>query len=441
MISARTLPIALTLFLSAAMAPGFAQAAKAVTPQIDSFEVDTVEKLDPGTDLVFTLEGTPAAKATLRITGVKRIIPMQEVEPGIYEAEYTVKTKDKLTAKTVVRASLRLGKRVATAKLDQPLMVAKQETPPAAKEPARSAPLAIEHFRMAPVQAMEPGTELKFTLTGSPNAKASFTIEGVAEDLPMAEKPPGSGVYEGRYTLRRDDSFPAGVGVTARLTLGELSVRARAEQMGKDNDPPVIKNLRPFDGETVSVSDTVIISASLDDGSGSGVDPRSVRLLLNDRDVTRDAGITASALKYQIPQGLDRGKYRVELRVRDMAGNSARATWNFTVQLGDSADRRLPLDIYSPSNNSEVSGSRIEVRGRSWPNTNIDVEVEASTSIVGTFGIQQNIYTKSLQTDAQGNFDFAFEPPIRQRGGRYEIKLKASNGDQTKEQTHILFQK
>ncbi|MEO6697569.1 MAG: hypothetical protein ABIN45_06180, partial [Gammaproteobacteria bacterium] len=186
MISARTLPIALTLFLSAAMAPGFAQAAKAVTPQIDSFEVDTVEKLDPGTDLVFTLEGTPAAKATLRITGVKRIIPMQEVEPGIYEAEYTVKTKDKLTAKTVVRASLRKGSRVATAKLDQPLMVAKQETPPAAKEPARSAPLAIEHFRMAPVQAMEPGTELKFTLTGSPNAKASFTIEGVAEDLPMA---------------------------------------------------------------------------------------------------------------------------------------------------------------------------------------------------------------------------------------------------------------
>ena len=140
MISARTLFVVLTLFFSAVVTPGSAQAAAAVTPQIDSFEVDTVEKLDPGTDLVFTLEGTPAAKATLRITGVKRIIAMQEVEPGIYEAEYTVKTKDKLTANTAVRASLRKGSRVATAKLDQPLMVVKEVAPPAApKEPARSA--------------------------------------------------------------------------------------------------------------------------------------------------------------------------------------------------------------------------------------------------------------------------------------------------------------
>lgn len=437
MTSVRTLFVSLALFLGAAIAPVLAQAAPVVTPQIDSFEVDAVERLEAGTDLAFTLEGTPASKATLRITGVKRIIPMQEVEPGIYEAEYTIKLKDRLTANTVVRASLRRGSRVATAKLDQPLMIAKA-APVATPKPV---PPVIEQFRMAPAQEMDPGTELKFTLKGTPNAKAAFAIEGVAENIPLVETPAGSGVYEGRYTIRRNDNFPPSVNITATLALGEQSAHARLEQMGKDNDPPVIKNLRPFDGETVSIPNPIIISATLDDGSGSGVDPRSVRILLNDRDVTRDSSITASAVKHQIPQGLERGAYRVEILAKDLAGNSARAAWSFAAQPGESADQRLPLNIYSPANNSEVNGDKIEVRGRSWPNTNIDVEVEASTALVGPFGFKQNIFTKSLQTDSGGYFEFAFEPPIKQRGTRYEAKLKASNGDQTKEQTLIVFQR
>jgi len=437
MIPVHTLFVSLALFLGTVIAPGLAQAAPVVTPQIDSFEVDAVERLEAGTDLVFTLEGTPASKATLRITGVKRIISMQEIEPGIYEAEYTIKLKDRLTANTVVRASLRRGSRVATAKLDQPLMIAKA-APVATPKPV---PPVIEQFRMAPAQEMDPGTELKFTLKGTPNAKAAFAIEGVAENLPLVETPAGSGVYEGRYTIRRNDNFPPGVNITATLVLGEQSAHARLEQGDKDKEPPVIKNQRPFDGETVSSSNPVIISATLDDGSGSGVDPRSVRILLNDRDVTRDSSIIASAIKYQIPQGLERGQYRVEILAKDLAGNSARAAWSFAAQPGESADQRLPLNIYSPANNSEVNGDKIEVRGRSWPNTNIDVEVEASTALVGPFGFKQNIFTKSLQTDSGGYFDFAFEPPIKQRGTRYEAKLKASNGDQTKEQTLILFQR
>ncbi|MEO5573916.1 MAG: hypothetical protein ABIR48_05475, partial [Gammaproteobacteria bacterium] len=106
MLSFRILFVSLVLVFSVVLTPGFVQAATVVRPQIDSFEVDAVEALDAGTDLVFTLEGTPSSKATLRITGVKRIITMQEIEPGIYEAEYTIKRKDRLTANTTVRASL-----------------------------------------------------------------------------------------------------------------------------------------------------------------------------------------------------------------------------------------------------------------------------------------------------------------------------------------------
>lgn len=440
MIPVRTLFSVVALFLGTVIALGVVHAAPAVTPKIDSFEVDAVEQLTPGTDLLFTLEGTADSKATLRITGVSRVIPMQEVEPGIYEAEYTIKTKDRLTPNSTVRATLRRGTRAVTAKLDQPLMIAKVAAP--ATPPPRIPPPAIEHFKMMSVEAMEPGTELKFTLTGTPGAKAGFTIEGVAENLPLAETPAGSGVYEGRYTIRRNDKFPPGVNITATLTLGEQLAHARLEQTGKDDAPPIIKNLRPFDGETVAVASPITISATLDDGStGSGVDTRSVRLLLNDRDITRDATITAAAVKYQLPQGLERGQYRVELRVKDLAGNSARTRWDLTAQSGESDGKQLSIDIYSPAESSEVGGDRIEVRGRSWPNTTLDVVVEAGISLVGSLGVKQTVFKKSLQTDSGGYFDFAFEPLIKQRGTRYEAKLKATSGDQTKEKTLIFFQK
>ncbi|MEO5573826.1 MAG: hypothetical protein ABIR48_05005, partial [Gammaproteobacteria bacterium] len=371
----------------------------------------------------------------LRITGVKRIITMQEIEPGIYEAEYTIKRKDRLTANTTVRASLRRGTRVATAKLSQPLMIANAV---ATSKPALP---VIEQFRLVSAQELTPGTELRFTLKGTPNAKAGFTIEGVAENLPLTETPAGSGTYEGRYTIRRNDNLAADANITATLALGDQSARTRLDQASKDKDPPLIKNQRPFDGDTVSSSTPVIISATLDDGNGSGVDPRSVRIMLNDLDVTRDSSITATTIKYQVPQSQERRNYSVEIFAKDLNGNFTRATWSFEAQAGETANRRLPLDIFSPANNSEVSGDRIEVRGRSAPNTSIDVQVDASTALVGSFGFKQNILRKTLQTDAGGYFEFAFEPPLKQSGTRYDAKIKARNADQTQEQNLVLFQR
>lgn len=54
-----------------------------VAPRIEGFNVDEVRVLNPGTDLNFSLYGTPGGQATLNIAGTSRNLPLNEVEPGL----------------------------------------------------------------------------------------------------------------------------------------------------------------------------------------------------------------------------------------------------------------------------------------------------------------------------------------------------------------------
>jgi hypothetical protein len=209
----------------------------------------------------------------------------------------------------------------------------------------------INRFTAQSVQQLQPGTELSFTLVGTPGATASFSIEGVAFDQPMQEVSPGT--YQGRYVIRRQDYFPAaGANVIASLKSGEQLVRAQLDQ-------PLVAN---------------------------------------------SAGSSATPSPSPTP-----------------------------------STAQLPLEITSPQNNSRVSGS-VEVKGRSAPNTRLNVSVQAVNSLAGLVGINRNILNQSIQTDAQGNFSFTFQPTINVSGTRYEVSLNATSGDQTKEEKLVLFQ-
>ena len=62
----RALISSMALFLFASLA--FA------APQITEFEVDQVTTLRPGTAIDFTLSGTPKARASIRISGIPRVL-------------------------------------------------------------------------------------------------------------------------------------------------------------------------------------------------------------------------------------------------------------------------------------------------------------------------------------------------------------------------------
>lgn len=184
----------------------------------------------------------------------------------------------------------------------------------------------IERFVVRPQGRLVPGRELRFRLVGSAGADASLDIPGVVRNLDLRETRPG--VYEGSYTIRRRDRLDAFDRAVATLRSGPQRVTARLDLDGRDDRAPRISRLMPGNGERVDERGRTLIQARLDD-EGSGVDPRSVRLIVDGLDVTANAYVTGDAVSYR--ERLGNGPHRAELVVRDKAGNVNRTAWMFRV--------------------------------------------------------------------------------------------------------------
>ncbi|GFE69930.1 hypothetical protein [Chroococcus sp. FPU101] len=90
---------------------------------IEQFTAKTVDNFEPGTELVFMLDGTPKANATYSIDGVTYDQPMREVSEGRYEGRYVIRRQDAFPSSGVqVTASLEKGERTVRARLDRDLV-------------------------------------------------------------------------------------------------------------------------------------------------------------------------------------------------------------------------------------------------------------------------------------------------------------------------------
>lgn len=93
-------------------------------PRIERFDVRGDDSLAPGNELNFTVYGTPGAKVDMTIEGARGVFFLPEVNPGEYAGEYTIRRADRITPNSVVMANMRFNDRVATSRLNKPLLVA-----------------------------------------------------------------------------------------------------------------------------------------------------------------------------------------------------------------------------------------------------------------------------------------------------------------------------
>ena len=430
------IPVLAVGFIATVPQLASAQSRGKQAPQIDSFTVDAGSPLAPGSDIDFTLEGTPKGQASVRITGVNKNIVMREVSQGIYEGSYTISRRDKLGTQPTARAMLRVrGVASSTTQALAPAAAPVVAQPVATPPPVASMPV-IERFGVTPVAKIEPGAELRFNAIGTPGGRAFLTIDGVVRDVAMPEVRPGR--YEGAYTIRRNDNFPASLAITMALESNGQVQRSKLNQaLLLDARPPTVKNLAPRNNELVS-GNPVSVSATFDDMGGVGVDPRTVKLMIGGVDQTRNASITPQFLTWR--GDLRAGTYPVEVTASDNAGNAVRQNWTFNVAGAQAPAAVLLLDITSHANNAQVPGGVVEVRGRTVPDAKVDVQVQVIAAIAGIFGINQQLLNQSIRSDAQGNFAFSFQPQIPVPGARYEATITASRGDQTREVKLVLFQ-
>lgn len=117
--------------LNAAPAPVAAapQPARPVQLALNRFVATPVDKLEPGTELKFTAEGTPGQKASFTIENVASAIPMREVSPGHYEGSYTLKRLDRVVGGVPIVATLEGGGQVVRSNLTRNQMLVDSRPP------------------------------------------------------------------------------------------------------------------------------------------------------------------------------------------------------------------------------------------------------------------------------------------------------------------------
>jgi hypothetical protein len=165
------------------------------------------------------------------------------------------------------------------------------------------------------------------------------------------------------------------------------------------------------------------------------VDPKTVKLVVGGRDVTARATITAQSFTYRAELGA--GTYAADVSARDVSGNAVRQAWTFAVQAATPAV--LPLEVLSHAPNATVPRGPVEIRGRTAPGARVSVNVTGLANVVGMVGLSQPLFNDTLTADAGGNFRFNFTPQFSAPGLRYEVDLKAEDGQRVREQKLVLF--
>jgi outer membrane lipoprotein SlyB len=179
--------------------------------RVTGFDVDQVDRLEPGAELNFTVWGTAGGSVMLQIDGSRRALQLSEVTPGRYQGSYIISRSDRIGADARVHANLRQGNRVATATLGEALQVGWPVPGEGALAPEiQSASVAREPGR---------GEALRYTVRGTPGGQASVQVQGSqARTVVLDEVRPGE--YSGVYSLPQGAWVDTGQPLVAQLRVG-----------------------------------------------------------------------------------------------------------------------------------------------------------------------------------------------------------------------------
>jgi hypothetical protein len=221
------------------------------------------------------------------------------------------------------------------------------QQPPIQQPPVQQPPVQqdvrIDSFEVDRTGFLRAGTVVRATLRGTPGGQASFHIPGVAPEIPMRETQ--SGQYVGEWTVPGGQAltFTDAAAIGRLRANGTERLIQAAGRFTIDTQPPVVRGMTPDPGSRV-VRSRPNISAAFDAAGGSAVQPDTVRVLLDGRDVTAQANVTPYFVSLQPQTTLAMGEHRVEVSGRDQAGNEFRQAWSFFVAEGGEAIQSFTHD-------------------------------------------------------------------------------------------------
>jgi outer membrane lipoprotein SlyB len=195
------------------------QAAQVATLRVTGFDVEQVDRLEPGAELNFTVWGTPGAAVLLQIDGSRRQVRLDETTAGRYQGSYVVGRSDRIGQESRVHANLRQGNRVATATLGEALQTG-WPLPGEAMQPE------IQSVGVAREAGGGRSEALRYTVRGTPGGQASVQLQGSENrNVVLDEVRPGE--YTGTYVLPQGAWVDTELPLVAQLRAGNRSVQSR----------------------------------------------------------------------------------------------------------------------------------------------------------------------------------------------------------------------
>ncbi len=172
------------------------------------------------------------------------------------------------------------------------------------------------------------GDTIHVMLHGTPHGSADFDIGSDVVGQAMHEE--AAGTYAGSYVIPRGANF-ADVALIGRLTIGNATAQAPAPQsISASSIAPGIGDFAPDSNATIDTNRPAVYASFVADAIP--VNPASILLWVNGRDVTSECVRTAQFIQYFPSYDYPNGPIRVTVRVADLAGNTTMKSWSFTIR-------------------------------------------------------------------------------------------------------------
>ncbi len=176
--------------------------------------------------------------------------------------------------------------------------------------------------------AFRAGQTLTILAQGTPGARATFDLSDVIIDNVMRETYPGR--YEGQYEVNVGTNLVAAPILVRLIKSGETALAEAPNPLTIVTTPPTVSNAAPLAGATINTARPSIFATFLTLGN-MGMDPSSLQMTLNGRDVTSQATRDPSYISYYPPFDLSSHTVEVEVKGTDIAGNALDYSWTFAI--------------------------------------------------------------------------------------------------------------
>jgi hypothetical protein len=176
---------------------------------------------------------------------------------------------------------------------------------------------------------LRPGDTITVTMHATPGGAATFDIGPYVSAQAMVERTPGT--YVGTYQLPSGATLSE-VPIIGHLRVGSLNAPdvTAARTLSSASSPPGIEDFAPDVNARVNTQHPAIY-ATFSSGAVP-VNPASILLWVNGRDVTSECVRTAQYVQYNPAYAYPEGPVRVTVRVGDRAGNVTTKSWTFTIR-------------------------------------------------------------------------------------------------------------